>query len=559
MNSAGIVSVPATQPPNSEGRLPVLRQFAATYKLALGLSLLLLVVTLGLYYPVVHHPFANLDDRGYVYGNPHVQDGLTWATVKWALTSFGPVNPEVPDWHPLTWLSHALDCQMFDVDPAGHHAVNLVWHSVDAVALFWVLLLATGYLGRSFMVAALFALHPINVESVAWIAERKTLLATFFFLLALAAYRWYARRPGSLRYGVVAVLFALGLMSKPQIITLPFVFLLWDYWPLRRMFAGSTPSTADNAMAAFPPRSFVWLIEEKIPLFVLCAASAWITMWEHRVGGSQQWPYSIWIRLGTGIVAYVRYVGKAFWPSHLAVLYLHPANTLRLRQVAVAALVLLAITALVIAGRRFRYLPVGWFWFLGTLVPTIGIVQVGWHAMADRYAYQSFIGLFILVCWGVGDWVSQRHLPKAVLPAISVAVLLVLATITHRQIGYWSDDLTLWSHVLEVSKGNWVAESMVGSILQKQGDREDAMRHYHAALAIYPMDWRSNLAIAVDEQNRGNLPEAIRRYKLAVVNMESPLQQAEAYQNLAVAYRDFGDLTDAMDCRRKAEQLSGQP
>ena len=556
MNSVGIGSVPATQSPNQKGRLSVLRRITASYKLPLSLSLLLLVATLGLYYPVVHHPFANLDDRGYVYGNPHVQDGLTWTTVKWAFTSFGPVTPEVPDWHPLTWLSHALDCQMFDVDPAGHHAVNIVWHSLDAVTLFWVLLLATGYWGRSFMVAALFALHPINVESVAWIAERKTLLATFFFLLALGAYRWYARQPGALRYGVVAVLFVLGLMSKAQIITLPFVLLLWDYWPLRRMFAAGTPSTEADAMPAFPPRSFFYLIEEKIPLFMLCAASAWITMREHSFGPPPQSGYSIWIRLGNATVAYVRYVEKALWPSHLAVLYLHPANTLRLRQIAAAALVLLAITAFVIVGRRFRYLPVGWFWFLGTLVPMIGLIQVGWHAMADRYAYQSFIGLFILVCWGVSDWVRQERLPKALLPAVSVAVLLLLATVTHRQIGYWSDDLTLWSHVLDVSKGNWVAESMVGSILQKQGDREDAMRHFRAALAIYPMDWRSNFSIAVDEQQRGNLPEALRRYKLAVDNMESPLQRAEAYQNMAIVYRDLGDLTDAMDYRHKAEQLT---
>lgn len=558
MNFAGSGSVQVAQSANKQGWLPVLLQLPATYKLAFSLSLLLLVATLALYYPVVHHPFANLDDSGYVYGNPHVQDGLTWSTVKWAFTSFGPVTPEVPDWHPLTWLSHALDCQLFDVDPAGHHVVNLVWHSLDAVVLFWVLLLATGYLGRSFMVAALFALHPINVESVAWIAERKTLLATFFFLLSLAAYRWYARRPGGLRYGVVAALFALGLMAKPQIITLPFVLLLWDYWPLRRMFAGSTASTEEDAMAAFPPRSLRYLIAEKIPLFMLSAASAWITMREHGFGGQQHVPYSTWIRLGNAIVCYVRYVGKALWPSRLAVLYLHPANTLRLRQIAVAALLLLSVTAMVILGRRFRYLAVGWFWFLGTLVPTIGIVQVGWHAMADRYAYQSFIGLFIMLCWGTADWVRQRHLPKTVLPVISAAVLLVLATITHRQISYWSDDLTLWSHALQVSDGNWVAESMVGSILEKQGNREDAMRHYRAALAIYPMDWRSNFAMALDEQQRGNLMEAIRRYKLAVVNMESPLQQAEAYQNMAVAYRDVGDLTNAMDCRRKAAELSGQ-
>ena len=554
MNSVGVGPMPVTQPPDKEGRLSVLHKIAAPHKLALGLSLVLLVATLALYFPVVHHPFANLDDIGYVYGNPQVQDGLTWPTIKWALLTLAQNN-----WHPLTWLSHALDCQMFDIDPAGHHAVNVVWHALDAVVLFWVLLLATGYLGRSFMVAALFALHPINVESVAWIAERKTLLATFFFLLALGAYRWYARRPGGLRYGVVAGLFILGLMSKPQIITLPFVFLLWDYWPLRRIFAGSAPSAEADLVAAFPPRNFFWLIKEKIPLFIICLASARITMQAQRVGRPQHWPYSIWIRLGNAIVAYVRYVGKALWPSHLAVLYLHPGNTLRLWQVAAAALVLLAITALVIAGRRYRYLPVGWFWFLGTLVPTIGIVQVGWQAMADRYAYQSFIGLFILVCWGVADWVGQRHLPKALLPAISVAVLFVLGIVTHRQIGYWSDDLTLWSHALQVSKGNWVAEGMVGSILEKQGDREDAMHHYRAAIAIYPMDWRSNFAIALDEQEHGNLPEAIQRYKLALVNMEDPMQQSKAYENMAIAYRDFGDLPEAMECRRKAAQLSGQP
>ncbi len=551
MNSVGIVRMPPTQSTNKEGRLAAIRKIIATHKLALSLSLLLLVATLALYFPVVHHPFANLDDIGYVYGNSHVQGGVTWPTVKWALATFAENN-----WHPLTWMSHALDCELFDVDPAGHHAVNAVWHSLNAVVLFWVLLLATGYMGRSFMVAALFAFHPINVESVAWVAERKTLLATFFFLLALGAYRWYASRPGRLRYAVVAVLFVLGLMSKPQIITLPFVFLLWDYWPLRRMFASSLPSSPPDPVAAFPPRDFFWLLEEKIPLFIICAASAWITMQAQRVGRAERWPYSIWIRMGNAAVAYVRYVGKALWPSHLAVVYLHPGYTLKFWPAAAAAVVLLAITALVLAGRRYRYLPVGWFWFLGTLVPTIGVVQVGWQAMADRYAYQSFLGLFILICWGVADWVRQRHLPKALLPAVSVAVLLVLAIVTHRQIGYWGDDLTLWSHTLEATSGNWVAEGMVGGILLKRGDREDAMRHFQAAIAIYPMDWRSNYAIAIDEQERGNLREAIQRYKQSLVNMEDPVQKSRAYQNMAVAYRDLGDLTQAMEYHRKAVALS---
>lgn len=520
---------------------------------AAALSVLLMAATFAVYLPVLHHPFANLDDIGYVYGNEQVQAGVTWPTIKWALLTFAQNN-----WHPLTWMSHALDCQLFDVDPAGHHAVNAIWHSLDAAVLFWVLLLATGCMGRSLMVAALFAFHPINVESVAWIAERKTVLSTFFFLLALGAYRWYVEHPGRLRYAAVAVLYILGLMAKPQIITLPFVLLLWDYWPLRRMFAANPTSMPAEGDVASAPQSFLWLVKEKIPLFIIAACSAVLTMKAQRAGPPQHWPYSIWIRAGNALVAYVRYLGKALWPSHLAVLYLHPANMLRFRQAVAAAVLLSLITALVLAGRRYRYLPVGWFWFLGTLVPTIGLIQVGWQAMADRYAYQSFIGLFILICWGVADWVQQRHLSKLLLPAVNMTVLLALIADTHRQIGYWSDDLTLWSHTLQVTRNNWVAEDMVGGILLKQGRREEAMRYYRNALAIYPGDWRSNYAIAMEEQRLGNLSDAIQHYQLALVSMEDPGQQSMAYENMAIAYRDSGDLAEAMECRRRAAQLRGQ-
>src|SRR5579863_1559704 len=407
---------------------------------AIAFSIVLAVAGSVLYLPIIHDPFANIDDQGYVYENLKMQEGLTWSTFTWAIRTFDDSN-----WHPLTWFSHALDCQMFGIDPAGHHAMNMAYHAVDAVVLFWVLLLATGWIGRSFMVAALFALHPMNVESVAWVAERKTVLSMLFFLLALGAYRWYAQRPGIARYSLVAGLFALGLMAKPQIITLPCVLLLWDYWPLRRMFAQSASAEADP-LPALPPRSFRGLVKEKLPLFVLCAGSALATMKSQHVGHVKEWPYSVWIRIGNCIVAYVRYVGKAFWPSHLSIMYLHPGNSLRAWQVAVCALVLLAITALVIAMRRYRYLPVGWFWFLGTLVPTIGLIQVGRQAMADRYAYQSFLGLFIVACWGLGDWAKRKHLPAAALPAISIAVLLALTVVARRQIGFWQDNLTLWTH-----------------------------------------------------------------------------------------------------------------
>lgn len=550
MSPVGMSPVPAVESRVEKQRFAVMKNFFVARKLALGLTAALLTAAMALYYPVIHHPFANLDDMGYVYENLHVQEGLTWPTIKWAMVTFDDHN-----WHPLTWISHSVDCQMFGIDPAGHHIMNVLWHSVDVVVLFWVLLLATGYIGRSFMVAALFAFHPINVESVAWMAERKTLLSTFFFLLAIGAYRWYARRPAGWRYLVMAALFALGLMSKPQIITLPFVLLLWDYWPLQRMFSDRKAKGRHAEETPFPPKRLFWLIKEKIPLLFFCAASALLTMKAQRVGRPQHWQYSTWIRSGNAIVAYVRYIGKALWPSKLAVMYLHPGDSLQVWQVALAGLLLLAITALVIVGRRYRYLPVGWFWFLGTMLPTIGFIQVGRQALADRYAYQSFIGLFILICWGLTDWARKRNLPKATLPGISIAVLLILAVLTHRQINVWSDNLTLWAHAAEVTENNWVAEDMVAGILLGQRHHEESLAHYRIAAAINPTDAGSNLALALHEQGLGNLPEAIKRYKAALVGMEDPLEQAKAYQNMAIAYRDEGQIQQSVDAYARSKKL----
>ncbi len=544
MSSAALHPVPATvSAAKGKSSLP--------WAKAIGFSVVLAIATSLLYLPIVHHPFANIDDQGYIYENLQVQEGLTWPTIKWAARSFEDNN-----WHPLTWISIALDCQMFGIDPAGHHAMNIVYHALNAVVLFWVLLLATGFAGRSFMVAALFALHPMNVEPVAWTAERKTVLSILFFLLALGAYRWYARRPGIARYCVVAALFALGLMAKPQIITLPCVLLLWDYWPLRRMFADA-PAAEDDPLAALAPRGFRWLVMEKVPLLVLCAGSALATIKAQHVVHVQEWQYSAWIRTGNCIVAYVRYIGKAICPSHLSIMYLHPGNSLRVWQVAVCALVLLTITSVVVVTRRYRYLPVGWFWFLGTLVPTIGLIQVGGQAMADRYAYLSFLGLFLMACWGLAEWARRAHLPKAALPAFSIAVLLALTVVTHRQIGYWKDNLILWTHASQVTRNNWMADDMVAGLLSNQGRRDEAIAYYRTALALSPGDSAANLALAIYEQNRGNPPEAVRRYKLALRGMEyeDPLEQAKAYQNLAVAYRDLGDTANAAECLRRAARL----
>ena len=396
--------------------------FSRTGNRPFVLGLVLVVATIVLYYPAIHHPFVNYDDDGYVTENVHVQNGLSWDTVEWAFTTYDQAN-----WHPLTWLSHALDCQLFEQNPAGPHATNVLLHALNVALLFWILAQATGFMGRSFMVAALFALHPINVESVVWVAERKNLLSMLLFLLALGAYRWYAREPRPRRYVVVAILFALGLMAKPQIVTLPFVLLLWDYWPLRRMAidgqaAVDTPDER-SALAkgrlepvALPQRSFSRLLVEKGPLLALSAISAVITMQAQKRGGGINPDVSLSARLANAIVCYARYLGKAVWPTRLAPMYPHPGNHLPTWEVFTALLLLLVLTALVAAGRRHRYLPVGWLWFLGTLIPMIGLVQVGRQAMADRYAYLPFIGLFIMICWGVPDaiaatsrWLERRR------------------------------------------------------------------------------------------------------------------------------------------------------
>ena len=316
-------------------------------KQLLLLGLLLIVATLAVYFPVHSQPFANFDDADYVFDNFHVRSGLNLATIKWAFVTWDAAN-----WHPVTWLSHALDTKIFGLDPAGPHDVNVAFHIVNALLLFWVLYSATGYVGRSWMVAALFALHPVNVESVAWIAERKNLLSMFFFLLALGAYTWYARKTSDRRYLLVAALFALGLMSKPQVITLPFVLLLWDYWPLRRFSLASDDSGAEpNAFSRARLSSLIW---EKVPLLGLCLASAVITMRAQASGGATSY-YSRSLRLGNAVVAYCRYIKNAFWPTRLALFYPYPGNSLLAWQVGAALLFLGAVTASVVLARRRRY------------------------------------------------------------------------------------------------------------------------------------------------------------------------------------------------------------
>ena len=518
-------------------------------------GLVLAIITVAAYYPVHGNPFVNFDDHDYVTENQHVLKGLSWSTIKWAFTTFHAGN-----WHPLTWLSHAVDCQLFQANPAGHHDMNVLWHLVNVVLLFWVLQRATEYRGRSFMVAALFAVHPLNVESVAWISERKTTLSMVFFLLALAAYRWYAREPRVSRYLLVAWLFLLGLMAKPQVITLPFVLLLWDYWPLGRMFAAAPGADAGRATpAVVPPRSLKWLIWEKAPLGLIIAADSLITMKAQGVGRPAGWSFTFGVRLANAIVSYARYVEKMFWPSRLALLYPHPGNSLARWQVAGALIFLLGTSAAVALCWRRRYLTVGWLWFLGTMVPMAGLVQVGRQAMADRYAYLPFIGLFIMVCWTAAEWAGRRRIRTAVLAVTTALMLLALTAVTHRQLAYWRDNVKLWSHTLEVTDpNNWVAESLLGDALRKQGRGVEALQHFYRALEIHPNDPVSHLGIALYEHENGNLTAAIAHYEQMIDREQNGTAKIQVLINMGHVYGKLGNAQRSRECFEAAAKLKQQ-
>jgi protein O-mannosyl-transferase len=538
----------------------------AQQKLVLGL--LLVVVTLALYNPVSHNGFVNFDDDRYVTDNPQVRAGLRWSTVTWAFTSLDQAN-----WHPLTWLSHALDCQLFRLNPLGHHYTSLLLHAINALLLFLILQWFTGYTARSLMVAALFAVHPLNVESVAWVAERKNVLCMFFFLLALAAYGWYVRRPGILRYIAVALLFACGLMSKPMVITLPLVLLLLDYWPLGRLVWGRAPSPvqAERSSAAAGHHSNSGFAEvanansvsklclEKIPLLVLSAGSAVITMMAQRAGGAvlTSAAHAPLLRLQNVIVCYALYIKKAVWPSHLAALYPYP-HALPAWEVAAAALFLLAVTCAVLIYRENRYLVVGWFWYLGTMVPMIGLVQVGNQAMADRYAYLPMIGLFVMIVWAVAEWDGARHASTKLLAAAGLTILLALSAVTHIQLSYWHDDFTLWAHALAVTRNNFVAENNFANTLIRQGRNDEAIAHFRAASALEPQDATSQLNLGIYAQEHGDLQQAAARYAYVLQLATDTQLRASAYANLGTVYfarHDYAPAQQNFDSALKLKRV----
>ena len=521
-------------------------------KRTLILCLLLAAGTLALYSRVSHAEFLRYDDDRYVVENPYVHAGIHWSIITWSFTSFEQAN-----WHPLTWLSHALDYEVFGLNPAGHHYTSLLLHAANVVLLFLLLQWTTGYTRRSLVVAALFAVHPMNVESVAWIAERKNVLCMFFFLLTLLAYGFYVRRPGVRRYVGVAVLFAMALMSKPMAITLPFVLLLLDFWPLGRTGGGAEfardVSAADGNFAAqrWP---VVRLMIEKLPLFAMSVASALVTMKAQRAGGAVTVKYSHLAHLQNAVVSYVLYIGKAIWPSRLAALYPYPQEGWPASAVALSAIFLIIVTWLVLRYHERRYLPWGWFWYLGTMVPMIGLVQVGNQAMADRYAYLPFVGLFVMVVWGAAE-AANRFSMKEYAAVAALVIVIAFCAVTHRQLAYWHDDFSLWSHTLAVTHRNFVAEDNFGNALVKAGKYYEGIAHFRAAAEIEPGDPVSEVNLGIYAQQHGDLDQAVARYQYALQLATDPEVRAAAYANLGGVYFTLHDYSRARENFESALRL----
>jgi len=420
----------------------------------------LVLATFIAYEPVRHNSFVNYDDNKYVFNNPHVSGGITRQSLIWAFTTYHTGN-----WHPLTWLSHMLDCALFGVNAPWHHLTSVLIHTITVLLLFHLLKTATAAIWPSAFVAAAFALHPVHVESVAWVAERKDVLSGLFWMLTITAYFRYAQRPGRSRYLLVAALFVLGLMAKPMLVTLPFVLLLMDYWPLGRFQLNQNPKGLANKERKPANAGSQWplllsLVWEKVPLFALSAASSIVTFVAQRKGGAVvTLDYATPVfRILNAILSYARYIGKMLWPTHLAVIYVNPSRSLPPWQVLGAALLLLLISLCTIRlARRHRYLLVGWLWYLGTLVPVIGLIQVGAQVMADRYTYLPSIGVFIMVAWTAAELLPGRQLKKLVLPILQALLLAAMLMCTRGQVRHWKDNFTLFAHAAQVTKNNHFA------------------------------------------------------------------------------------------------------
>ena len=508
------------------------------------LAALLGLATLGVYASTTRNGFVDFDDRDYVTLNEHVKAGLSWQNIEWAFRSM-----EAANWHPLTWISHMADCQIFGLNPAGHHAVSATLHAMNAVLLFLLLEKATGLRWSSLSVAALLALHPLNVETVAWISERKSLLSMLFSLLAVGCYGWYARTADSARgqkwrrYLAVVACFALALLSKPMAVTLPAVFLLLDYWPLERL---QVPHSAGSANEFW--KSLRALVVEKMPLILMSIASSWVTVVAQKRGHAMSGVAVLAIqqRLGNALVSYVKYIGKMFWPSGLAYYYPHPGNRLAAWQILAAGLLLLAITAVVWRLRERRHLVFGWALFIIMLLPVIGLIQVGLQAMADRYAYIPLIGLFVVLVWELRETAKRLRLSTVALGIAATGLAAILAVVTVVNIGYWRDSITLGTHAREVIPfANTRIETNLGAALLDRGRSAEAIEHFRIAESLAPDMFVPHFNIGYSLAQTGDNAGALPELKAAVRSGRTVEEKARALNSLAVAYLDVGENEEA--------------
>lgn len=507
------------------------------------MAALLALVTIAVYWPARQYDFVNYDDDLYVTSNVHVQNGLTWENLSWAF-----VNPVAANWHPLTMLSHMLDCQMFGLHPRGHHLTSVLLHAVNSVLVFLLLRSLTGAIWRSLLVAAVFGLHPLQVESVAWVAERKNVLSVFWGLLALIFYARYARKRSTverrenqagevaaagprtpvLDYLLALFCFSLGLMSKPMLVTWPFVMLLLDYWPLER----------------FKPGSARRLVAEKIPFFALAVGAGIATYMV------QQHEGAVWVgdnlplgaRSGNALISYCRYLGNMVWPTDLAVFYPYPGDW-PLKQVLLAGGVMAGISALLFVKRRqYPFSLMGWLWFCGTFVPVIGLVQVGAQSMADRYVYVPSLGVLISAVWGVFELTRRWRHQMIVLSVAGSAVIILCIGLTRQQLGYWKDSEALFRHALEVTQNNYLAHNNLGAAFFKKGQSDEAIRQFQEAIRLKPdfANAHYNLGLALDE--KGQTDQAINQYQ---ETLRLTPDYAEAHNNLGTALGRKGQLDEA--------------
>jgi protein O-mannosyl-transferase len=511
-------------------------------RLTFYVSSILAIVTLLLYWPARGFDFILVDDHVYVFQNPHVISGLSWDGIKWAFSTFDAGN-----WHPVTWLSHMLDCSIYGLFPGGHHISGILFHTANTVLLFLLLKRLTAKLWPSAFVAALFAWHPLHVESVAWVCERKDVLSTFFLLLTIWAYSRYARQPSRGNYFLALALFALGLMSKPMLVTLPCLLLLLDYWPLNRI---QNAPGQPNAI-----RQWLKLAVEKIPFFFLSLLGCVMTLGAQSSSGAvrSMARFPLVLRVTNAVSGYGLYLAKAIWPSKLAVFYPLPTEP-PWALFAVSALVLLAVTGVAFAWRSwFPWLIIGWLWFLGTLVPVIGLVQVGSQSMADRYTYIPYIGLFVMLAWGVDFWVKKRGAIRVVAVPICVALLVGCTWVARTQLGYWRGSIPLFEHALKVTPDNTFSHHNLSYSRILAAGPIDPIPRYRALLSPTPTDRATRYYLSFDEPAFGRLDRAATQ--LSETLNYNPRSDT-LHNNLGIVLFEQSKLDDALEEFRKAIELN---